>query len=61
MGSTLAFTGGIGERSAPIRQEAGQGLEFLGVVVDESADAQPAEDREFGPAGTLPRAGDRRP
>ena len=48
VGSTLAFTGGIGERSAPIRQEAGQGLEFLGVVVDESANAQRAEDREFG-------------
>ena len=40
---------------------AGAAVEFLGVVVDESANAQRAEDREFGPAGTLPRAGDRRP
>lgn len=34
---SLAFTGGIGERSAPMRQRICQGLEFLGIRLDDSA------------------------
>jgi acetate kinase len=35
----LAFTGGVGEKSAEIRTRAADGLGFLGVGVDESANA----------------------
>jgi acetate kinase len=31
---TLAFTGGIGERAAPVRREICQGLRFLGIAID---------------------------
>jgi acetate kinase len=31
---TLVFTGGIGERAAPVRWEVCQGLEFLGIQLD---------------------------
>jgi len=31
---TLVFTGGIGERAAPVRWEACQGLEYLGIQLD---------------------------
>jgi acetate kinase len=34
---TLVFAGGIGENSAPIRKRICEGLEFLGVHIDESA------------------------
>ena len=34
---TLVFTGGIGERSAPIRAEICEGLEHLGVSIDQVA------------------------
>jgi acetate kinase len=33
----LVFTGGVGERSAPIREEACAGLDFLGVALDPDA------------------------
>lgn len=46
----LAFTGGVGENSAPVRQRAAQGLAFLGVRID--ADLNPgAGDREITAAG----------
>ena len=32
--NTLVFTGGIGERAAPVRAEICQGLEFLGIEID---------------------------
>jgi acetate kinase len=32
---TLVFTGGIGERAAPVRQEICRDLQFLGISVDE--------------------------
>jgi acetate kinase len=32
----LAFTGGVGERAAPVRAAAAAGLGFLGVVLDEA-------------------------
>jgi len=35
---TLVFTGGIGEQSAPIRKRICEGLEFLGLYIDESGD-----------------------
>jgi acetate kinase len=37
---TLVFTGGIGERAAPVRAEICAGLEFLGVRVDAARNAR---------------------
>jgi acetate kinase len=34
---TLVFTGGIGENAAPIRRKVCEGLEFLGVRIDDAA------------------------
>jgi acetate kinase len=45
----LAFTGGVGENSAPIRQRAVQGLAFLGVDVDAELNAGTG-DREISAA-----------
>jgi acetate kinase len=36
---TLVFTGGMGERAAPVRWEICQGLEYLGIVLDEKRNA----------------------
>ena len=40
---TLVFTGGIGERAAPIRAETCAGLEYMGITLDPSANGQNAE------------------
>jgi acetate kinase len=40
---TLVFTGGIGERAAPIRWEVCQGLVYLGVHLDSQRNAHHAE------------------
>src|SRR5579859_544613 len=40
---TLVFTGGIGERAAPVRAEICEGLELLGIVVDPAANNRNAE------------------
>jgi acetate kinase len=37
---TLVFTGGIGERAAPVRAEICDGLEFLGLRVDAARNAR---------------------
>jgi acetate kinase len=41
----LAFTGGVGERSATIRRRAVDGLGFLGLSIDEAANLQGQADR----------------
>ena len=46
----LAFTGGVGENSAPIRQRAAQDLAFLSVGVDEELNVR-SGDREITAAG----------
>lgn len=43
----LAFTGGVGERAVPIRAAAATGLGFLGVVLDESRNAQAVFDADL--------------
>ena len=50
----LAFTGGVGENSPPIRQRAAQSLAFLGVGVDADLNAA-AGDREITAAGASVR------
>jgi acetate kinase len=49
--NALLFTGGVGERSAPVREQACQGLEFLGVRLDKHANASAAGDTEVGAPG----------
>ena len=43
----LAFTGGVGERSAEIRGRALAGLGFLALTIDEARNASAAEDAEI--------------
>lgn len=40
---TLVFTGGIGERAAPVRAEICMGLEYLGIALDAPANVRNAE------------------
>ncbi len=47
----LVFTGGIGERSAPIRALAAEGLEFLGIAVDPARNESGGADRLVSPDG----------
>ena len=44
----LVFTGGIGEHDPAVRSAAAAGLGFLGVQVDELANAAAAEDADIG-------------
>ncbi len=43
----LVFTGGIGERSAPIRARAVQGLGFLGLAIDAERNQTADGDQEL--------------
>jgi acetate kinase len=52
----LVFTGGVGERSAPIRERAAAGLAFLGVEVDPAANAVAVPDVEIGASGARVRS-----
>ena len=54
---TLVFTGGIGERSAPVRALAAASLEFLGIALDARANeaATGAADAEVGGSGAAVR------
>jgi acetate kinase len=40
---TLVFTGGIGERAAPVRWEVCRGLAYLGIALDQEKNAMHAE------------------
>jgi acetate kinase len=40
---TLVFAGGIGERAAPVRAEICEGLEYMGIMLDSSANGRNAE------------------
>jgi acetate kinase len=51
----LVFTGGVGQRSGPIREEACMGLEFLGVGFDSAANMERSGDRDVGLPGTAVR------
>jgi acetate kinase len=47
----LAFTGGVGENSAPVRSSAAAAFSFLGVGIDEDANRDPAGDADISAAG----------
>jgi acetate kinase len=51
----LVFTGGVGERSGPVRAGAAAGLGFLGVVLDARANADAVDDTEIGASGAAVR------
>jgi acetate kinase len=51
----LVFTGGVGERSAPIRAMASEGLGFLGIAVDPARNEDGDADREISPPGSSVR------
>ena len=51
----LVFTGGVGERSAPIRARAADGLGFLGVGVDRARNQRPSSTQRSRP--TAPWSG----
>jgi acetate kinase len=51
----LIFTGGVGERSAPVREEACRGLQFLGVGLDAGANERAAGDTEVTADGAAAR------
>ena len=46
----LVFTGGVGERSAVVRQRTAEGLGFLGIAVDDAANGAARPDVEIGAA-----------
>jgi acetate kinase len=52
----IAFTGGVGENSAEIRQRAMDGLGFLGIVADPASNNDGAGDREIGAPALTVRA-----
>jgi acetate kinase len=52
---TLVFTGGVGERSATVRATAVDGLRFLGVAVDDAANATADGDAEIGASSARAR------
>jgi len=52
----LVFTGGVGERSAPVRAAAAAGLGFLGVALDDAANRAAGADAEIGAPGAPVRA-----
>lgn len=47
----LAFTGGVGENAAPIRERAGARLGFLGVGIDGGLNRSAGTDRQIGQVG----------
>ena len=51
----LVFTGGVGERSAPIRARAADGLGFLGIGVDRARNAAPELDAEISSSDAVVR------
>jgi acetate kinase len=48
---TVVFTGGVGERSADIRQRAATKVHYLGVSIDEAANAAAVPDVDISADG----------
>ena len=53
---TLVFTGGVGERSAPVRAAAAAGLGFLGVTLDPERNEAATGDADISAGGAAVRA-----
>jgi acetate kinase len=52
----LVFTGGVGERSASVRERAADGLGFLGIALDADANAHAVPDADVGAPGAHVRS-----
>jgi acetate kinase len=52
----LVFTGGVGERSGPVRAAAADGLGFLGVALDPGRNGAPDGDTDVSADGAAVRA-----
>jgi acetate kinase len=52
----IVFTGGVGERSALVRQRAAASLGFLGIELDQAANETAHPDREIGAPGARVKA-----
>jgi acetate kinase len=52
----VAFTGGVGERSAEVRSRAAAGLGFLGVRIDERVNVELTPDAEVTAPGSAVRS-----
>jgi acetate kinase len=50
---TLVFAGGVGENAAPLRKRICDGLEFLGIYIDEKANAGHAQRISTGAEGSV--------
>jgi acetate kinase len=51
----LVFTGGVGERAAPVRAATVSGLRFLGVEIDPALNANLDGDADIGsPSAAVP-------
>jgi acetate kinase len=48
----VVFTGGVGERSAPVRSAACRGLEFLGIELDEERNRTAAPEAQISALGS---------
>jgi acetate kinase len=51
----LVFTGGVGERAPVVRTLVADGLDFLGVALDQGSNEAGPEDREIGADGARVR------
>ncbi len=51
----VAFTGGVGENAAAVREQAAFGLRFMGLAVDDVANRLGAGDRDISAEGTSVR------
>ncbi len=51
----LVFTGGVGERAPVVRTLVADGLDFLGVALDQDSNESGPEDREIGADGARVR------
>ena len=51
----LVFTGGVGERAAAVRAEAVRGLSFLGLRLDDDANASARPDADIAAPGSRVR------
>jgi acetate kinase len=49
--NAVVFTGGVGERSAEVRWRTAEGLRFLGLALDETANEAAGPDHEIGAPG----------
>lgn len=52
----LVFTGGVGQRSAPVRWRAAEGLSFLGLDLDRAANEGATADQEISAPGARTRS-----